>query len=65
MHVLLGRVIENKYYSTTGYIDVLLPQTLEEMGGEKQFSKEFDLYNFEKDLSSGIFLYFFKFILKK
>lgn len=44
MHVFLGRVIENKYYSKTGYIDVLLPQTLEEMGGEKQFSKEFDLY---------------------
>ena len=44
MHVFLGRVVENKYYSKTGYIDVILPQTFEEMGGEKQFSKEFDLY---------------------
>ena len=41
MKVFLGRVVENKYYPKTGYIDVMLPQEEEEMGGEDFFINEF------------------------
>lgn len=42
MKLLIGRVIGNKQFPKTGYIDVLLPQEHEEMGLERALSGEFD-----------------------